>query len=338
MKVTSYSFAASVVAFSATVLALPALYKRAGDAKKVFGCFANAIVKGEWPSDCAAAVMEDVGIIQMIRVADLKINFLEGGPSPLSLSSSKLSGDLLSFLGYTYKTSEAAQHATIVDNGTAIATFDTPPSAVAIVNNTFSSVVQSSNLTVLPGQNETFGAFVAALISKPEHTFILRGTFDVVIKTNAPPPIPESVRITAIGFKSNITLKGCNNFPKVDYLEQVGLTLDSATGVFTLTSRINVENLSQLNVTLGDVTFQTADKNGLVVGDTVIKGMSLNMGSNQFTAITTSSNKELYDALTTAGATITLRGTDRSSPNPFVTTVVKVVSIAVVVPKLKPAA
>jgi len=43
MKVTSYSFAASAVAFSATVLALPALYKRAGDAKKVFECFATYV-------------------------------------------------------------------------------------------------------------------------------------------------------------------------------------------------------------------------------------------------------------------------------------------------------
>ncbi|KAK3817295.1 MAG: hypothetical protein J3Q66DRAFT_387917 [Benniella sp.] len=284
------------------------------------------------------AQVEDVGIIQMIRVADLKINFFEGGSNSLSLSSTKLSGDLLSFLGYTYRTSEAAQHATIVDNGTAIATFDTPPSAVEIVNNTFSSVVQSSILTVLPGQNETFGAFMAALVSKSEHTFILRGTFDAIVKTNAPAPVPASVRITGIGFGSNITLKGCNNFPKVDYLEQVSLTLDSATGVFTLTSLINVENLSQLDLTLGDVTFQTADKNGLVVGDTVVKGMNLIMGSNKLTAVTTSSNKELYDTLTTVGATITLSGTDTSSPNPFVTTGVKAVKITVVVPKLKPAA
>jgi len=179
---------------------------------------------------------------------------------------------------------------------------------------------------------------MAALVSKPEHTFVLRGTFDAIVKTNAPAPVPESVRITGIGFKSNITLKGCNNFPKVDYLEQVSLTLDSATGVFTLTSLVNVDNPSQLDLTLGDVTFQTADKNGLVVGDTVIKGMSLKMGSNQLTAITTSSNKELYDALTTVGATITLSGTDRSSPNPFVTTGVKSVRITIVVPKLKPAA
>ncbi|KAF9363909.1 hypothetical protein BGX34_003001, partial [Mortierella sp. NVP85] len=149
---------------------------------------------------------------------------------------------------------------------------------------------------------------------------------------------PKSVRITAIGFKSDITLKGCNSFPKIDYLEQVSLTLDSATGVFTLTSLINVENLSQSDLTLGDVTFQTTDKNGLVVGDTVIKGIRLKLGSNQFTAITTSSNKELYDALTTVGTTITISGTDHSSPNPFVAAAVKNVKAQVVVPKLKSAA
>ncbi|KAK3817294.1 MAG: hypothetical protein J3Q66DRAFT_339455 [Benniella sp.] len=339
MKVTSYSFAASAVAFSATVLALPALFRRI-DQSRFTACFGTSIARGQWPADCAKDFEVDVGIIQTLSVVDLIIDFFQGDTNSLSLSSTKLSGNLLEVPvpGWTWKATEAAQHATIVDNGIAIATFDTPPSAVDIIDNTYSSVVKPSTLTVLPGQNEAFGVFMAALISKSEHTFVLRGNFDVIIPTDAPFPVPKSVRITNIGFKSNITLKGCNSFPKIDYLEQVSLTLDSATGVFTLTSLINVENLSQLDLTLGDVTFQTADKNGLVVGDTVIKGMRLKIGSNKLTAISTSSNKELYDALTTVGATVTLSGTDHSSPNPFVAGGVKSVKAQVVVPKLKPAA
>ena len=48
MKVTSYSFAASAVAFSATVLALPALYRRAATASQVFGCFAKYVPSLEY--------------------------------------------------------------------------------------------------------------------------------------------------------------------------------------------------------------------------------------------------------------------------------------------------
>ncbi|KAF9362904.1 hypothetical protein BGX34_005290, partial [Mortierella sp. NVP85] len=121
MKVNSYSFAASAVAFSATVLALPTLFRRI-DGSRFPQCFGTAIATGKWSTDCATdfAVLfaggaqqhtaVDVGIIQTLGVVDLIIDFFKGETNSLSLSSTKLSGNLLSVPGWTWKASEAAQH------------------------------------------------------------------------------------------------------------------------------------------------------------------------------------------------------------------------------------
>jgi hypothetical protein len=198
------------------------------------------------------------------------------------------------------------------------------------------SVIQPSILTIAPGQAKNFGSFVAALISQEEHSFLLRGKADATLKTAAPPftPIPQTFKVENIGVESPITLRGCNNFPKINYLEQVSFTLDPNGKTFTLTSSVSLENPSQLNLILGDVAFQTVNMNGVVIGTTVVKDMKINIGTTTYTAITTSSSMETYEALLKEGTTLTLQGYDGSSTSPILVEGLKLMKLAIVVPKL----
>ncbi|KAF9928085.1 hypothetical protein BGZ65_006424, partial [Modicella reniformis] len=165
------------------------------------------------------------------------------------------------------------------------------------------------------------------------HIFTIRGSADATISTSGGPFIQKTFQVTNIGFGSPITLKGCSSFPKVDYLSQDSLTFDSNTGVFTLTSQVNVYNPSNFVLDLGEVSLETV-KNSLVIGITVLKDMKLNMGDNHLTAITTSTNKEVYEALINAGDTFTLQGYKGSSKNPILTESLQAFKSQVVVPKL----
>ncbi|KAF9953157.1 hypothetical protein BGZ65_004848, partial [Modicella reniformis] len=164
------------------------------------------------------------------------------------------------------------------------------------------------------------------------HIFTIRGSADVTVSTSGGPFIQKSFQITNVGFESSITLKGCSSFPKIDYLSQESLTFDSNTGVFTLTSLVNVYNPSQFGFDLGEVSLETV-KNSLVIGITVLKDMKLNMGDNHLTAITTSTSKEVYEALINTGDTFTLQGFKGSSANLILVEGLKAFKVQVVVPK-----
>ncbi|KAK3817296.1 MAG: hypothetical protein J3Q66DRAFT_339461 [Benniella sp.] len=334
MKATSYSFSAGVLVFSATVLALPALYRRVAEQSKVLECFAKAIGSGSWPSDCAAAAATDVGIVRQIGLLDLGIDFSVGDAQSLGISSSKLTATLLS-VGPGWPVTEAKYHVAIVDNNNTIGAFETNFTSTTVKGESLESVIQPSILTIAPGQAKNFGSFVAALISQAEHPFLLRGNADATLKTTAPPftPIPATFKVNGVGFESPITLRGCNNFPKVDYVEQVGLTLDPNGKTFTLTSRFDITNPSQLNLNLGDVTFQAVNKDAVVVGTAFVKDMKLNIGITTVTAVITSSSMETYDALLKEGATLTFQGFDGSSASPILVEGLKLMKIAAVIPK-----
>lgn len=221
-------------------------------------------------------------------------------------------------------------------DGIPIATFDTPSSPTTVNAGTLSTEVKNSLLKINPGQEGPFAAFMANLITKEDVPFTLRGNVDATFTTKA--PFVGPFRVTNIGFDSPISLRGCASFPKIDYLEQVSLTFDPATGFYTLESLVNINNPSQLVLNLGDISFQTIDKAGLSVGTTIFKNMNLEMGDKQFTAVTTITVKTAYDALIANGDTFTFQGSKDSSANPILAESLKSLTTQVVIPKLKPVA
>ncbi|KAI1295066.1 hypothetical protein EDD11_008040, partial [Mortierella claussenii] len=231
------------------------------------------------------------------------------------------------------------------DNGVDIATFDTPTSPSTVTGGTLKTTIGNCALKVLTGKEDAFSNFIASFISKPSHLFALKGNVDASVAIPSIPGIgtfpvgggAKIVKVTNVGFSSNITLQGCNNFPKVEYLSTVSFTKDATTGAFTLTAIANIHNPSQLALNLGDISLNVVDQPGANVGLCTIKDLKLAMGDNKATVVVTGSNADVYNRLLAGGEVFTLVGTETSSSNPILSKGVLTLKTTMTVPKLAPA-
>lgn len=198
-------------------------------------------------------------------------------------------------------------------------------------------VVNKCPLTIIPGQEENFVAFMVAILTKPEHTYSIRGDILAKLRVNVPfTNLQKSLTTPKIAFDSPVTLKGFNSFPKVDFVKLQHATLDAATGNYILTATINIQNPSQFVLNLGDIAFLVADKKGSVVGHATVKDMKLNMGDNHVTGIVMGKSEEMYNSLTTTGDDITFLGFEGSSSNPILAKSLMPLKVPLKVPKLDP--
>ncbi|KAF9997199.1 hypothetical protein BGZ80_009288 [Entomortierella chlamydospora] len=332
MKLNAYSFAAGAVALSATTLAMPTLYRRIVDGSGFFKCMATAITSGSWPTACGSEVVNDIGLIQGVDVDDLAIDFtISTNPSIMGLSSSKLTANLIKIpAGFPY-TSFPVTDSSQVDAGVEVAQFTTPTSVTTVVGTTVSTAVGNSQLNILPGQEDSFVAFMSKLIKQASLALTIKGKLDITITAKIPfSTVSKSVSIPNIAYSAPITLQGCNDFANVKFLKQISLTKDAA-GQYTLTSSINIFNPSQLVLTMGDVKFNTIDKNGLTVGVTTFAGLRLAMGDNIVTAVTVFTSVDVI-----AGGTFAFQGFDGSSTNRVLAKALAGVKADITIPQLSP--
>ncbi|KAF9969251.1 hypothetical protein BGZ65_012110, partial [Modicella reniformis] len=291
------------------------------------------IITSKWPTDCVAAAAIDVGIFERIDVADLSIDFTLADHNVVSFSSSQLTAKLIS-VGFNWPVTESSQHANFEHDGNVVATGNTISSPATFANGIISTTVQKTSLEIHP---TFFGIAMASIISLPKVNLTIRGTVDATLSTNAP-FIPKSFKVSGIGYEAPTTLKGCANFPNIVFQSQVSLTVDPATGVYTLTAQINVPNPSQLIMTLGDLTFQLVDTTNLVVGTVLLTSVQLNMKNNQLKATIKITNKSTYDALLIGPVTFTMKGFADTSTNPVLVTAFNSLKTPFTIPKLTPAA
>lgn len=193
---------------------------------------------------------------------------------------------------------------------------------------------------ILPGQESNFATgFMGSLISKTEHTLTVRTAANITVYTTGQGPfVPKTFQIVGLAAEAQLLIKGCGNFPTTPFLKQINFTLDATTGVYTLTSLVNIINPSSMVLTLGDVTYQNVAKNGLVFGTSFFPKVQLAIGDNPITMITTFTSKEVYDALTTQGYDFTLKGFEGSSLNPILAEALKAVASDMNIPKVTPPA
>ncbi|KAF9362903.1 hypothetical protein BGX34_005289 [Mortierella sp. NVP85] len=337
MKIAIYSFTAGAVALSATALGFPTMYKRAIEQTKALACAAESIVSGVVTPHCSNVAAMDVGAIREVWVEDMIVDFLSGDVHTMDISSSRFFSNLLPVPGVKWAKTESTQRVTVVDNGNPIATFNTPSSPGTVTGSSYVGVVNKCPLKINPGQEENFVAFMVAILTKPEHTYSIRGDIHASLQVNIPfTDLQTSLTTPRIAFDSPVTLKGFNSFPKVDFVKLDDFAFDPATGVYTLTATINIHNLSQFVLSLGEIIFRVADKTGSVVGLATVKDMKLKMGDNHVTGIVTGTSKEMYDTLTTTGDTIIFQGFDGSSPNPILAKSLTPLRVPMYVPPLSP--
>ncbi|KAF9344534.1 hypothetical protein BGX34_005568, partial [Mortierella sp. NVP85] len=298
-----------------------------------------AIGNGQWPTDCAAAVVENIGIVQKIGFTGLNISYNAIDPTTLGFGT-LIAVDLIKvpIPNFVWPLTECGQHVTLVDDNNTVAAYDNPSGPISVKDGVASISVNAA-VKIPLGQEDNFSAFMAKIITQVSHSFTVRGYFNATVKTNpslSPVKIPEFFQVTNVGYETSLTVGGCANFPKIGFLQQGNFTLDPATGFYILKFTANINNPSQLILSLGDVTYQLT-LNNEIVGTVLFDDVNLIMGDNPLSAIATIKSKAAYDTLISVGASFGLQGFNGSSTHPILSKALESVRSQLPMPKLSPA-
>ncbi|KAF9914817.1 hypothetical protein BX616_007506 [Lobosporangium transversale] len=335
MKVSTQFLAASAIALAATAMALPSLSKRIVDGSKVVGCFVSTFINGDqaWTAECATAAATDIGLVRAVNLQDLNIDFRNPDPMALGLSSSGFNMDLLPLPKVSWPIEQGTCKVTVINDGVAIAEFIGPSTSVEMKGATLGAVIRDTFLNILPGQEDGFTKFAEALISEPSHAFTITGNADVTLRVPSI-PAPKTLTATNIAFSSLLTLQTCNNFP----MEPIGIvsyTRDPASGGGSMVYTIKVHNPSQLTLKLGDSKFNVLYTNGDYVATAEISDLSLFMGENIVTATLTSTDPNIFDALTSQANTFIIAGFEGSVKHPLMAKAMRVFRSQITIPKIE---
>ncbi|KAG0319591.1 hypothetical protein BGZ99_005002 [Dissophora globulifera] len=276
---------------------------------------------------------------------------------PISLSSAHISVKLLGFAGFTAPITKAKMNITLNDNGVDIAYFVTPVSLTTLEGTSLTTSLLSSPVVVIPGAMDRFISFAVSLLLQPSVTILLKGTADVTVSLpslgsgvpgvgklpfGSSAPIPNNdISLTGVGFSSSTTLAGVGIASAlstvVEFVSQSSFVHDASTGEFTLTWTLNFKNPSSLTLDLGDFSVKNLDATSkLEVGITTFQSFKAIPGTKSFTAVTVSSSKDLFTALTTSGTTLVFQGSAESSKDPILAGALTQIQISVQFPVLKP--
>ncbi|KAG0376491.1 hypothetical protein BGX24_007650 [Mortierella sp. AD032] len=333
MKFTVFALGVIVIAASslsshhhAVRAALPALYKQSTASEAAITCVAGLMAATPFDDDCKKVFGPDgIQAVTSITLDALYLDFTDPDPLKVTLSSPEMTVGVTSFPGFTLNLTDSRQYVTLIDNNVEIATYDTPWVKGTMNGNNFITTIGKSVVNVIPERTKEFSAFIAALVVNPSHKFILRGTADVNLTITGAVPgtdfggigglVPKltspPLSVPGIAFSSEVTLKGFNNFPKIDYIKEEAHS-NNDDGSFDITSRINIHNPSQLVVKLGDVYFKTFDDK-LEIGITSMKGLELKRGDNEITVVANAASAEIYQRVYQTGGTFSFQGFDKSS-------------------------
>ncbi|KAG0239562.1 hypothetical protein BGX31_002706 [Mortierella sp. GBA43] len=326
MKSPVYFLAAIIVAFSATVFAFPSFYKRAANTARVAQCLVTGFAAGGMADDCKEAVKQNAGLILGFASVNINIDFTKA--AGIALDSPGVSATLLPFKGLNWKLAKASHK----ENNVEVAVFVAPEATVGVVDGVFKSNVPESTLSAVPGQETLFEqAFLGSLIRNAEHIVTLRAVSNFLAES-----FVGTFNIVDFASEASITLKGCNNFANSQFQKLVSFTLDKATGIYTLVSDFTFVNPSSISLTMGDVTWQTVDKNNVIFGTSAFKNVTLSQDKTTLTGTTTFKSKEVYDALISTGLDFTLRGFEGSSKNPTVARAMVGAAVHLTISKLDP--
>lgn len=177
-------------------------------------------------------------------------------------------------------------------------------SPTTVVGSKVSTVLPSTDLAILVGEEAGFSKFIAELLEKPAVDFRLKGGLDATLEIGTFPVPTTKLEIKGLAFNSPITLVGCNSFPGMNFTKLISFTQDSKSKNFVLTADFTIDNTSDLVLKLGDLRFETRDSADVVIGTTVFKDFSLKQGRNEVRATTTTNvpnPDELLKVLTKEG-------------------------------------
>ncbi|KAF9964092.1 hypothetical protein BGZ70_006943 [Mortierella alpina] len=284
-------------------MSIPIILKR-GEPSGFFKCFTD------W--ECDSSILKtEIGLITGVTVKPLTIELKKPGGAEFSLSSSSMQASVLTPPGMKgWPLTHSKERATLEYLGIDVASLETTMAPTTVDGSKVSTVLAPADLSIKVGAENTFSAFIAALLGEAAVTFTLKGTLDAKLETTIPglPPnfLPKKTvfDIQGLAFNSPITLIGCNGFRDIKFSKLIRFVQDPTSKNFILEAEVTLTNPSDLEVKLGEVKFLTADNAGNAIGTAVFKDFQLKQGVNVLQVTVTSAvanPDELLKVLTTTG-------------------------------------
>ncbi|KAF9315701.1 hypothetical protein BGZ91_005719, partial [Linnemannia elongata] len=135
------------------------------------------------------------------------------------------------------------------EEGKDVGQLESPFTPASVVDGaSVSSSISTCTMTVFPTAHSVFADFVSELTTKPDHTFSVKGSADIVINLG----LLGIHTIHGVDFISDLTLRGLNSLPDLKCTEITEVVRSSAYEVM-IKALFDVNNPSQLALTLGDL-------------------------------------------------------------------------------------
>ncbi|KAF9121650.1 hypothetical protein BGX30_002444 [Mortierella sp. GBA39] len=191
----------------------------------------------------------DIHVVKHIDLEDLSIDMT--GPDHWStiVSSNRLVARLARIPGFKWPVQKVQLRIIIQEEGKDVGKLESPFTPASVADGaSVTSSISTCTMTIFPDAHSVFTDFVSQLATKPDHTFSVKGSADIVINLG----LLGIHTINGVDFISDLTLRGLNSLPDLKCTEITEVVRSSACEV-TVKALFAINNPSQLALTLGDL-------------------------------------------------------------------------------------
>ncbi|ORZ28154.1 hypothetical protein BCR41DRAFT_418260 [Lobosporangium transversale] len=200
----------------------------------------------------------DLSVVKNIELEDMAIDFTGPDDWTSTLSSDHMIARLTHIPGFTWPIQQVRLRVVIHDKGIDLGQLVSPYQPASVSGGIVTSRISNSLMTIFQTSTSQagFSEFVGALATKDHHTFVIKGSADIIFNLG----FLGIHSIKGVDFLSDLTLRGLNNLPDIKCADIVIGT--SATGLpeqqkpyeLLLKTNLEIHNPSQLSLSLGDLT------------------------------------------------------------------------------------
>ncbi|KAK2467793.1 hypothetical protein APHAL10511_000088 [Amanita phalloides] len=230
-----------------------------------------------------------VNPINSITFGELSLVFDAHNPwSPIAHSDSVTASMKLPF-GFNISVGEVRNILSITENGTAVAGLSTPlgasRSSISVLGptdtkGTINITIANTSLSISEEQHSSFSSFDAELTNSRTVEFSLVGNSTAIANTSL-----GTITLDPIKVNASTSLKGLNGLRGLVVINSVDI-VGGSTDSISLAIHVNIFNPSNLKLYLGDLTLHLL-RDGVVLGNTVMHNLFLDIGNNSITASST---------------------------------------------------
>ncbi|KAG9064589.1 hypothetical protein KI688_002847 [Linnemannia hyalina] len=187
----------------------------------------------------------DIHVVKHIDLEDLSIDMTRPDHWSTIVSSNRLVARLARIPGFKWP----VQKVQLREEGEDVGKLESPFTPASVVDGaSVTSSILPCTMTIFPTAHSAFTDFVSQLATKPDHTFSIKGSADIVIDLG----LLGIHTINGVDFISDLTLRGLNSLPDLECTEITEVVRSLASEV-TVKALFAINNPSQLALTLGDL-------------------------------------------------------------------------------------